>query len=155
MGSSIIHLTTSATQITTIYQVSHSKIKWIYFLSSRTSLDFRALMIWCSPLARKLPLSSSLDLLPRKTSAVGSAIIMQVAKQCCLISACRLPLWKGLAATLLENHRVSPKSFAFLSKNSAFFGIFSPFFAHGREKINSRSSTLFATRECCQDSSPT
>lgn len=56
---------------------------------------------------------------------------------------------------LLENCRVSPKSFAFSSKNSAFFGIFSPFFAHGREKINSRSSTLFATRECRQDSSPT
>ena len=55
----------------------------------------------------------------------------------------------------LENRRVSLKSFAFSSKNSAFFGIFSPFFAHGREKINSRSSTLFATRECRQDSSPT
>ena len=54
---------------------------------------------------------------------------------------------------LLENRRVSPKSFAFSSKNSAFFGVFSPFFAHGWEKINSRSSTLFATRECRQDSS--
>ena len=52
---------------------------------------------------------------------------------------------------LLENRRVSPKSFAFSSKNSAFFGVFSPFFAHGWEKINSRSSTLFTTRECRQD----
>jgi len=49
---------------------------------------------------------------------------------------------------LLKNRRVSPKSFAFSFKNSAFPGIFSPFFAHGREKINSRSSTLFTTREC-------
>lgn len=55
---------------------------------------------------------------------------------------------------LLENCRVSPKSFAFSSKNSAFFGIFSPFFAHGWEKINFRSSTLFTTRECRQDSPP-
>ena len=52
---------------------------------------------------------------------------------------------------LLENCRVSLKSFAFSSKNSAFFGVFSPFFAHGWEKINSRSSTLFTTRECRQD----
>lgn len=56
---------------------------------------------------------------------------------------------------LLENRRVSPKSFAFSSKNSAFSGVFSPFLAHWREKINSRSSTLFATRECRQDSPPT
>lgn len=55
---------------------------------------------------------------------------------------------------LLENRRVSPKSFAFSSKNSAFSGVFSPFLAHWREKINSRSSTLFATRECRQDSPP-
>ena len=55
---------------------------------------------------------------------------------------------------LLENRRVSTKSFAFFSKNSAFSGIFSPFFAHGRKKINSRSSTLFATRECRQDPPP-
>ena len=132
-----------------------SKIQWIHFPSSHSSPDFRALMIWCRPLARKPPLSSSPDLLPRKTSAAGSAIIMQVAKQCYLMSACRLPLWKDLVVVLLENCRVSLKSFAFSSKNSAFFDVFSPFFAHGWEKINSRSSTLFATRECRQDSSPT